>query len=146
MLAFAAPVLDWHALAPEVVLVAVITLMIVVDVVGLDRARGVMSTLAGLGLLGALIPLLTLGAADGDLAGSGARSMFGGAYVVDSTSVLLKALFLVAGFVIVLLSTNYVADGENAQEFVSTCRRVHPPSPWRICRTARSTSNPYASA
>jgi NADH-quinone oxidoreductase subunit N len=38
------------------------------------------------------------------------RVLFGGAYVVDSTSLILKALFLVTGYVVVLLSTNYVAD------------------------------------
>jgi NADH-quinone oxidoreductase subunit N len=107
MLAFTAPALDWHALAPEVVLVAIISLMLVVDVVGLDRARNVMSSLAGLGLLAAMVPLLTLATADDEV-----RSMFGGAYVVDRTSLLLKGLFLVAGYVVVLLSTNYVAEGD----------------------------------
>ena len=105
--AFTSPELDFHALAPEIVLVAVISIMLLVDVVQLDRARTVISSLAGLGLLGAVVPLLTLMASDDDV-----RTMFGGAYVVDSTSLLLKALFLVSGYVIVLLSTNYVADGD----------------------------------
>ena len=107
MLAFTAPVLDWHAIAPEIVLVAVISLMIIVDVVQLDRARAIISSLAGLGLLGAIIPLLTLAASDDQ-----SRSLFGGAYVVDTTSLLLKGLFLVSGYVIILLSTNYVAEGD----------------------------------
>ncbi|MFN8050253.1 MAG: NADH-quinone oxidoreductase subunit N [Acidimicrobiales bacterium] len=107
MLAFTAPVLDWHALAPEVVLVAVISLMIVVDVVQLDRARAIISSLAGLGLLSALVPLLTLATSDDKV-----RVLFGGAYVVDTTSLILKALFLVAGYIVILLSTNYVAEGD----------------------------------
>ena len=38
--------------------------------------------------------------------------MFGGAYVVDDFALVLKALFLVAGYVVVLLSTNYIAEGD----------------------------------
>ena len=41
-------------------------------------------------MLAALVPLLTLATSDDEV-----RSMFGGAYVVDRTSLLLKALFLV---------------------------------------------------
>jgi hypothetical protein len=40
------------------------------------------------------------------------RSMFGGAYVVDDFALVLKALFLVSGYVVVLLSTNYIAEGD----------------------------------
>ena len=107
MLAFTAPALDFHALAPEIVLVGVISLMILVDVVQLERARSIIGSLAGLGLLGAIIPLLTLAASDNEV-----RSMFGGAYMVDTTSLLLKGLFLVSAYVIILLSTNYVAEGD----------------------------------
>ncbi len=52
------------------------------------------------------IPLLTL-AVDGT-----DRVLFGGAYVVDDFALVLKALFLVAGYVVVLLSTNYIAEGD----------------------------------
>lgn len=100
------PVLDWHALAPEIVLTGVVCLLLVVDMTLLERARKAIAALAGIGLLGALIPLLTM-------ADSGAtRSMFNGAYVVDRPSLLLKALFIVGGYVVVLLSTNYVAEGD----------------------------------
>jgi len=107
MLAFTTPVLDFHALAPEMVLIGVICLMLILDVVMLERARPLISSLAGLGLLGAIVPLLTLATSDNEV-----RTMFGGAYVVDNTSLLLKALFLVSGYVIILLSTNYVAEGD----------------------------------
>lgn len=107
MLAFAAPSLDFHALAPEIVLVAAITLVLLADVTLLERARPVISSLAGLGLLAAIVPLLTLATSDDQV-----RSLFGGAYVVDRTSLVLKALFLITGYVVVLISTNYVADGD----------------------------------
>ena len=38
--------------------------------------------------------------------------MFGGAYVVDEFALVLSALFLVSGYVVVLLSTNYIAEGD----------------------------------
>ena len=53
-----------------------------------------------------LVPVLTLAVDGAD------RSMFGGAYVVDDFALVLKALFLVAGYVVVLLSTNYIAEGD----------------------------------
>jgi NADH-quinone oxidoreductase subunit N len=38
--------------------------------------------------------------------------MFGGAYVVDDFSLVLKALFLIATYVVILLSTTYVDEGD----------------------------------
>lgn len=103
---YRAPNVDWHALAPEIVLSVVVLVMILVDSVKLERARALMPALANLGLLGALIPVITLAAAGTD------RILFDGSYVVDSMSLLLKALFLVSAYVIVLISTNYVAEGD----------------------------------
>mgnify|MGYP003341332678 FL=1 len=74
----------------------------------LDESRKwVLSSLTGFTLLGALLPVLTLGVSD-----SPVRSMFDGRYVVDEFSVVLKALFLIVGYVIVLLSTNHVEEEE----------------------------------
>jgi NADH-quinone oxidoreductase subunit N len=103
---FQSPTLDWHAFAPELVLTGTIVLLILVDAVKLDRARPFMPALAGIGLLGATIPLVTL-AADGTT-----RVLFSGSYVVDSMALVLKALFIVSAYIVVLLSTNYVAEGE----------------------------------
>ena len=104
---FVKPVLDWHAFAPEIILTSVVCLLILADVVLLDRAKAFVSSIAGLGLLASLIPLLTLATSDHTT-----RSMFGGAYVVDRNALLLKALFIVSGYVVVLLSNNYVAEGD----------------------------------
>ena len=38
--------------------------------------------------------------------------MFGGAYEVDDFALVMKALFLVVGYVVILLSTNYIAEGD----------------------------------
>jgi NADH-quinone oxidoreductase subunit N len=100
------PHIDWAALAPEVVVTAGALLLILIDSVMLERARAYVSLLAGATLLGAMIPILFL-ADDGP-----DRVLFGGAYVVDNFALVLKALFLLSGYVVVLLSTNYVAEGD----------------------------------
>ncbi len=106
---FAKPVVDWHALAPELVVTGVLCLVLVADLFLPDDRKALLPSLAGLGLLGALIPVLTLAVDGSD------RSLFGGAYAVDNFALVAKALFLVAGYVTVLLSTNYIAEGDYAE-------------------------------
>ena len=60
-------------------------------------------------LLAPFIPIVTL-AVDG-ISGH-PRSMFGGAYVVDDFALVLKALFLGIGYVVLLMSTNYIEEGD----------------------------------
>jgi len=104
---FTAPVLDYHALAPELVLTGVLILLLVVDLVLPDREKWATSDIAGLGLLAAFVPVLTLAVSDDHL-----RAMFGGAYVVDDFALVLKGLFLLAGYGVVLMSVNYVHEGD----------------------------------
>lgn len=106
LLAFVRPDLDWHALAPELTLLAVGTLVTVADIALDDKAKRMMPTLTGIGLLVTLVPILTL-AVDG-----AERPMFGGAYVVDDFSLVLKALFILVGYVVVLMSVDYVREGD----------------------------------
>jgi NADH-quinone oxidoreductase subunit N len=105
-LAFEAPTLDYHALAPEIVLVATFVVVFAADLLD-DRFKPILGTLTGLGLLGALVPVLTLAVHEAPV-----RSMLGGAYVVDDFSLAIKGLFLLAAYVVVLLSTNYIAEGD----------------------------------
>ena len=106
LLAFSRPALDWHALAPELTLLAFGTLITVVDIIWDDRSKQAMPTLAGVGLLATLLPVITL-ALDGT-----DRTMFGGAYVIDDFSLVLKALFLISGYVVILMSVDYIRDGD----------------------------------
>src|ERR1700748_3665232 len=101
------PTMDWHAVAPEIVLTPGVVLLLLADVVLLERAKPIISALAGLSLLAALIPILTLATSDHT-----PRSLFGGAFVGNRSTLLLAALFIAAGYVTVLLSTNYMAEGE----------------------------------
>ena len=105
--AWSAPVIDYHALAPEIVLAGGLCLVLLADLFLDESRKWVLSTLTGFTLLGALLPVLTLGVSDAPV-----RPMFDGRYVVDEFSVVLKALFLIVGYVIVLLSTNHVEEEE----------------------------------
>ena len=108
---FVRPDIDWHALAPELTLLAVGALVTLVDVVFLEKGRKISPTIASLGLLTVLIPIVTL-AVDG--VASNPRQAFAGSdiYVVDGYSLILKALFILIGYMIVLMSTNYIAEGD----------------------------------
>jgi NADH-quinone oxidoreductase subunit N len=107
MLLFTAPHVDYHALAPEIIIAATLVVVLLVDLAS-ERNRPLLGTISGIGLLAAMVPILTL-AADGTdrlvLSGNGA-------YVVDNFALTLKALFLIGGYVVVLMSTNYVAEGD----------------------------------
>ena len=106
---FVRPDVDFHALAPELVLTGAIVLVLLADLVTPKGSRGIVPQIAGIGLLASFVPVLTLAVDGAD------RGMFGGAYAVDNFSLVLKGLFLLAGYVVVLLSTNYVAEGDYAE-------------------------------
>lgn len=106
LLAFTRPPIDWHAAAPELTLLTFGALLTLVDIVWLERAKAVSATLASFSLLAAMVPVVTL-AVDGT-----DRAMFGGAYVVDNFSLVMKAVFLLTAYVVVLLSTDYIAKGD----------------------------------
>jgi NADH-quinone oxidoreductase subunit N len=103
------PYFDYHALAPEIIITAVALIALVVDLIWRESARNVVPQIAGIGLLVALIPVLTL-AADGET-----RSMFDGAFVVDNYSLAFTGFFLVVGYVTLLLSYDYIAEGDYYQ-------------------------------
>jgi NADH-quinone oxidoreductase subunit N len=103
---FVSPHVDYHALAPEIVLGAGICLVLLVDLFIADSKRWILATLSGFVLLGAFLPVVTLG-----VIGSDVRPMFDGRYVIDNFSLVLKALFLLTGYVVVLLSTNEIQEG-----------------------------------
>ena len=106
ILAFERPAIDWHAFAPEIVLLSVGVLVTLLDIVFLEKIRPYIAAISGLGVLATCIPLLTLGL-DGTK-----RVMFDGAYVVDDFSLVIKVIFLLTGYVVILLSTNYIEEGD----------------------------------
>ncbi|MEM7096479.1 MAG: NADH-quinone oxidoreductase subunit N [Actinomycetota bacterium] len=108
---FNRPDIDWHAIAPELTLLAVGAIVTLLDVILLERGKRLSPTIAGIGLLVVLIPIITL-AVDG--VASNPRDALApyGVYIVDGYSLILKAVFILIAYVVVLLSTNYIAEGD----------------------------------
>jgi NADH-quinone oxidoreductase subunit N len=100
------PAFDWHAFAPDLVLVATMVIVLVADLLLPDREAWRTSSITALGLLAALIPIATLAYSGED------RSMFGGAYVVDHFALALKAFFVIAAYITVLISVDYIREGD----------------------------------
>jgi NADH-quinone oxidoreductase subunit N len=103
---FIRPVLDYHAFAPEIVLTGVLVVILLADLFVPEDRKVIVTNLAGIGVLAAMVPVITL-AVDGHT-----RTMFGGAYVVDNFALVMKGLFIATGYVVLLMSSNYVADGD----------------------------------
>ncbi len=103
---FVRPEIDWHAAAPELTLLGFGALITMIDIGWLERARRIAAPLASLALLATMVPIITLALAGDD------RSMFNGGFVVDDYSLIMKATFVLAGYVVVLMSTNYIAEGD----------------------------------
>jgi NADH-quinone oxidoreductase subunit N len=107
--AFKAPFIDYHAFAPEIVLTAALVVVLLVDLVVDETRKPLVTQLAGIGVLASLVPVLTLA-----LKGitNHPRVMFDGAYVVDTFSLVLKGLFIATTYVVLLMSTNYIEEGD----------------------------------
>jgi NADH-quinone oxidoreductase subunit N len=100
---------DFHAIAPEIIISATIIVVLIADFFFQYRRRFQTSQLATIGVLAAMVPVVTL-AVDG-----GTRRMFGGAFVVDPYSLALTGFFLAAAYVTLLLSVDYIGDGDYYQ-------------------------------
>ena len=99
------PAIDYHALAPAIVVTATIVVCLLVDLFLPDRPQ-LVPRLASFGVLGALIPVLTLAENGAD------RSLFGGAFVVDNYALAFMGFFLVVAYVALLLSFDDIAEGD----------------------------------
>ena len=104
---WSAPAIDWHAIAPELILVIGINLVLLIDLNIAESKKWMMATLTGVVLLVAFIPVVTLGL---ELDGV-PRELFDGRYVIDEYALVLKALFLLVGYVIVLMSQSELEEG-----------------------------------
>ncbi len=108
--AWTTPVVDYHALAPEIILAGGIVLLLLLDLFISESKKWILTPVASFTALGAFIPVLTLALSD-----EGARSMFDGRYMVDDFSLVLKGLFLLAGYVVILLTSDHLREGDYYQ-------------------------------
>ena len=104
---FVAPRLDYHALAPELILTGVLVVVLLYDLFADETRKFLIPTISAFGVLGAMLPLISLA-----LEGDDVRSMFGGAYVSDDFALVMKGLFLGAGYLVLLMSNRYIEEGD----------------------------------
>ncbi len=107
---WSAPVIDYHALAPEIILAGGIVVLLLLDLFVSEAKKWILTPIASFTALGAFIPVLTLALSD-----EGTRSMFDGRYVVDDFSLVMKGLFLLAGYVVILLTADHLREGDYYQ-------------------------------
>ena len=72
-----------------------------------ERKKWMLTAISSFTLLAAMVPVLMLALAETEV-----RTMFDGRYVVDNFSLVMKAVFLLAGYVVVLLSSSHIEQGE----------------------------------
>jgi NADH-quinone oxidoreductase subunit N len=101
------PVIDYHAILPEMILAGTILLVVVFDSFLSPGRKHWTMPLSFLGTLAALVATLTL---IGD-----SRSTFGGTYVVDPFAVLFKTFFLGSALVVLAISLRYFREGRYYQ-------------------------------
>jgi NADH-quinone oxidoreductase subunit N len=107
---FVAPRLDYHALAPEIILTAVLIIVLLFDLFADETRKYLIPTISAFGVLGAMLPLISLATT-----GDNVRSMFSGGYVSDDFALVLKALFLGTGYIVLLMSNRYIEEGDYHQ-------------------------------
>ena len=102
-----APTIDYFGLAPELVLAGGLCLVLMLDLFIDERKKWMITAISSFTLLAAMVPVLMLALSETEV-----RPMFDGRYVVDNFSLVMKAVFLLAGYVVVLLSSSHIEQGE----------------------------------
>jgi NADH-quinone oxidoreductase subunit N len=102
-----APTIDYFGLAPELVLAGGLCLVLMLDLFIDERKKWILTAVSSFTLLAAMVPLLMLALSETEV-----RTMFDGRYVVDNFSLVMKAVFLISGYVVVLLSSSHIEQGE----------------------------------
>ena len=97
--------IDYHALLPEIILAVTVLVTLGVDLITKKKAYAAIAAIVG--LFAATIPVLTLAFCDSlefcTLTGAD-RVLFDGSFVVDGYALVLKGVFIFAGFIVLLLS------------------------------------------
>ena len=97
-------IIDYHAIAPVLILSATILIVLVTDLFLSPRRKAASMWVSLVGVLATLGAVLSL-------VGGGVRVTFGGVYVVDSFTLVFQAFFMGAAAVVLLISYRYLRDG-----------------------------------
>jgi NADH-quinone oxidoreductase subunit N len=98
---------DWHAIAPELVLSAAACLVLVADLFLPDESKWLAMPLSAAGILATLAAVVSLIGED--------RVTLAGSFEVDPFSLLFKGLFCVIGLVVLAISFHYFRAGRYYQ-------------------------------
>ncbi len=101
------PQVDYHALAPELILAGTLLVVLVADLFIRPQRKWLAMVLSFVGTAAALAVELTLIGEE--------RSSFGGSYVSDAFAVLFKVFFLSVALAVLLLSFRYFREGRYYQ-------------------------------
>lgn len=93
------PTVDWHALAPEIVLTLTACLVLTADLFLPPSAKWLAMPLSAAGIVGTAAATLSLVGSD--------RTTLGGTFEVDGFALLFKGLFCVLGLVLLAISLDY---------------------------------------
>jgi len=105
--------IDYHAIAPELVLVSTALLVLIVDLFLPAERKWLAMPLSFAGVLGSLVAVVTM--TDGRVRGTFCHDDGTCSFVVDNYAVLFKVIFLGAALVVLLLSLNYFEEGRYYQ-------------------------------
>lgn len=94
--------IDWIALSPELIVAGGILVVLSLDLFLPQTDKYWLGVVSVMFLSAAVVPLLWMATE------SGSRSVFDGSFVVDDFALVLKGLFLVAGYLVMLLSVSYI--------------------------------------
>ncbi len=94
--------IDYLAIGPEIVVALTVMTVLTLDLLLPKSQKYWTGVVSVVGLMLAALPLLQL-VADGTT-----RTMLDGSWVVDDFALVMKALFLVAGYLVLLLSVGYI--------------------------------------
>jgi len=101
------PGVNWHALAPELVMASAACLVLVADLFLPRNSRWIAMPLSAAGILGTLAAVVSLIGTE--------TTTLAGTFEVDTFSLLFKALFCVLGLIILAISFHYFRAGSYYQ-------------------------------
>ncbi len=105
--------IDYHAIAPELVLLGTAMVVLIVDLFLAPERRWLAMPISFVGVLGSLAAVITM--TDGRVRGTFCLDDGSCSFVVDNYAVLFKVIFLGAALVVLLLSLNYFEEGRYYQ-------------------------------
>ncbi|MBA3290688.1 MAG: NADH-quinone oxidoreductase subunit N [Actinobacteria bacterium] len=103
----AQPSIDWHALAPELVLVSAACVVLVADLFLPRGSKWIAMPLSAAGIIGTLAAIVSLIGTE--------TTTLAGTFEVDAFSLLFKALFCALGLIILAISFHYFRGGSYYQ-------------------------------